>query len=784
MSMSLSEGICEDSAAAPGALPSGRQQADADGAAAFVGLDDFCIGSRLLEMQKELIEAGKALCRENVEPAAARLVESALQHLERQVCRIAVIGQIKAGKSTFVNSLAQRPYILPTDVNPWTAVITKLHFGEPEGRTSGALFQFFSPGEWRRLVSGGRAGKSDERLSQPPQLDHLREGLGEIERRAVCRLGAGFTGHLGKHHLFNAVTPELVERYVAAGRSPGGGKPEAGRGPNGAGQFSDITRTADLFFDPRPFGYPSIVIDTPGANDPHRARDEITLQHLGAADIYVVVLTAQQPLSAADLDLLRILRGLRQERIVVLVNRIDGLADIVQDSRDIASYVEARLKREFPNCEIPVVRGSAWWSRCALSFVSAPPAAASPLTPEFFKYARDCGAMTATEIDAWNRGSLPPDAMARALYAASGVREIAAILSELMLKSSAARSVARTAQTLASVSAAAKIALKKETEARACLIQQVESGALPGVEQRGGRERRLERLKDAVQRLGDLLDDAELRFQAAKQEGLEDTRTALDGAISRAAAQETELRRTLAASGGRLENWSCDAVRVRRQAAEAFSQAFVGAAEKIAGVRDETARCLNALLLDAARGEAEAGSDPEAASFFQDGAPLQAPSLAPLSRTVALDRPPQGDAAAQLSQRSPEDNMRRVEELIKSGFQPVTRELVDALDERLDEEIVHFVRLWAAVAPQVVKALIQNETRLARAYERLEKEGARRLLPALQRVKDEQAAQLVRLSRIEALDLDLAALADKARSLANGGCAPVFEEQIAQRGSP
>src|SRR5690606_14481018 len=59
---------------------------------------------------------------------AAPLLDAAKGQLEERTCRIAVIGQIKAGKSTFINALARRPGLLPTDINPWTVVVTALHF--------------------------------------------------------------------------------------------------------------------------------------------------------------------------------------------------------------------------------------------------------------------------------------------------------------------------------------------------------------------------------------------------------------------------------------------------------------------------------------------------------------------------------------------------------------------------------------------------------------------------------------------------------------------------------
>ena len=44
---------------------------------------------------------------------------------------IAILGQFKAGKSSFINSLVGRP-VLPVGVIPVTTVITRLHYGPVE----------------------------------------------------------------------------------------------------------------------------------------------------------------------------------------------------------------------------------------------------------------------------------------------------------------------------------------------------------------------------------------------------------------------------------------------------------------------------------------------------------------------------------------------------------------------------------------------------------------------------------------------------------------------------
>src|SRR5262249_4391344 len=83
---------------------------------------------------RNLIDALTGLSRdvESIcdEETAAQIRES-MAHINAISCRVAVVGQVKAGKSSFLNALMQRGDLLPTHVNPWTAVATRLHFGTP-----------------------------------------------------------------------------------------------------------------------------------------------------------------------------------------------------------------------------------------------------------------------------------------------------------------------------------------------------------------------------------------------------------------------------------------------------------------------------------------------------------------------------------------------------------------------------------------------------------------------------------------------------------------------------
>ena len=266
---------------------------------------------KLTALGTELAELGDA--------TIAAYVSGILALVDAQVCNIAVLGQMNSGKSTLVNAFIQQPDFLPAEITPWTTVVTNLHFGVPNAPRSGAVFEFFDADEWQRLAEGSaaharidRAADPEFRLADllPPGRRHAGKGQSRNWARNSRSCWAASTA-------FPTSRPACC-RNMSAPSPPSRSPTQAG-----TGEFSMITKAANLYFDLGGFFYPTLLIDTPGINDPFLVRDEITRQNLERANIFIIVVTARQPLSNADVDLLRILRGLDKDRIIVFVNKID-----------------------------------------------------------------------------------------------------------------------------------------------------------------------------------------------------------------------------------------------------------------------------------------------------------------------------------------------------------------------------------------------------------------------------------------------------------------------------
>lgn len=383
----------------------------------YENLTNISISAKLGEIREDVLECGKELEKE-VHGRVGGLVSDLLNELEGHACRIAFIGQVKAGKSSLINALIQRPNFLPTDVNPSTAVVTKLIIGSQSRGADTALFHFFTDEEWNGLIAQGPV---QQKRSQMFSLPASRQKLNELQRRAEKRLGKKYNELIGKHHLFSAVTPNILHQYVSAS--------EQFSDRDGA-VYSDITRMAEIFLESKPYLYPSVLIDTPGVNDLFFVRDDITYANLADADVYVLLLTAQQPLSRGDLSLLRLLRGLQKDKVIAIVNRIDCLTNPSDEVEPLEDFVRQTLARECPQAAIPVVSVSALWATMALSLGAN--GVQFPMTETFMQYAKSSGFGTSLQTTGGGqRTHFNPDDR-EMLIACSGIPRVTKLISSLI----------------------------------------------------------------------------------------------------------------------------------------------------------------------------------------------------------------------------------------------------------------------------------------------------------------------------------------------------------------
>jgi len=332
---------------------------------AVAGLDAFAQKTQAIQTA---VGTAKKLGDENSAKIAAQL-EAKIEAFEPSVT---MIGQIKSGKTSLVNCMIGRPDLLPTDVNPWTSVVTSLHMSpEPIASETRARFCFFEENEWDRLIAGGgRIGELANRAGADEELAKIRAQVEQMRQKSKLRLGDRFELLLGQQHEYGYFDHELVERYVCLGDDFDDSASKQ------QGRFADITRSADLFFHQPALPIRLCIRDTPGVNDTFMMREQITIRAIRDSRICVVVLSAHQALSSTDLALVRLISNVKSNEVIIFVNRIDELSEpstqVVQ-IRD--SIIETLAKTDGPK-DAEIIFGSAIWAQGAMvgSFSRVPEA--------------------------------------------------------------------------------------------------------------------------------------------------------------------------------------------------------------------------------------------------------------------------------------------------------------------------------------------------------------------------------------------------------------------------
>jgi len=672
----------------------------------FTSLTDARITTRLGEIKTRLLSLGEEL-EGGVHRRVAGFVHDLLKEVEGHSCRIAVIGQIKAGKSSLVNALTQRPDLLPTDVNPSTAVITKLYFGGPAEKNNSALFHFFSDEEWERIMTGGRAGTMTMQRNAAVNRTRLQEQLEGLRDRAETRLGRQLPSLLGKHHLFKSVTSSVLERYVSAGDNASEtNEPEPGP------HFSDITKIAEVYLEGQPLGYPAVIIDTPGVNDPFLVRDEITHGNLGDADIYLVVLTAQQPLSKSDLALLRMLRGLQKDRIIAVVNRVDIVEGEAEDYDRLTAFVQEALRQEFPHASIPVILASACWGNAALHADKEEMAAA--LGPSLAAFAAWTGCAKAEDVLSWDRDRNWPHArIAKVFYKASGVPAIIAAISRLIGHSVAEERILPTASTLGAIAENTATSVRHNLKT---MQGKVQSPALQPVpllrDQAMHTLRQLERLLAHIE---DSLRLADQDLNTALTEELHRLGKYMVFRTDQFAEHQGELLASLTYSPELRSAFQEESFQLRSQLAEDFYKYIT-----------DIAKLLMAKQRDAESDLRQATKDtlPEIDNVLHFG--FQAPSFAPpsiipLSKTTAFDLEDFWETRLEAGGGSAPDEVNAFRDLVRSEFGDLIDELLKLAESALKDHVLAALRRLRFLSYSAIYPIAQQLQHLAEA---LQKTGA------------------------------------------------------------
>jgi len=224
---------------------------------------------------------------------------------ENRKLNIGVIGQVKAGKSSFLNSLLfHGAEVLPKASTPKTATLTKMEYAE-QNRIH---VEYYTPEEWE-VLEDNAAVDSEEDIYQS-----AREIVSMVERSRIEPL----------HYLEKGVDNELFDSYEHLIAHLNDYVGEDGR-------FTPLVKAVTLFLNKEEFKGISIV-DTPGLNDPIASRTIRTKEFMEVCDVVFFLSQTGSFLDKSDWALLSTqLPQKGVKKLVLVASKFDsGIRDVLR----------------------------------------------------------------------------------------------------------------------------------------------------------------------------------------------------------------------------------------------------------------------------------------------------------------------------------------------------------------------------------------------------------------------------------------------------------------------
>ncbi len=542
----------------------------------MVSVADIGAGSsRKIKQLERLIESVR---RPDV-PDVDKVFGNVLDKLRTSSVRLLVVGQVKAGKSSLINALTGVGNFLPTEVNPWTAVITNLHFGHPDKADCGGEFQLFSESEWDRMLHGDSETRIlAEELLPGFSSTLLQVQVEEMRESAKVRLGSMYHHLLGKKHVFNKISPEILDRYVSAGYGDG---QEAGAT---AGRFSGITKSAEVFMPPGPFRVPVTVSDTPGINDPFLVRDEITTRSFRNADIFIVALSVHQALNTPDVALLKMLSMHPGKTTLIFVNRIDELDDPSVAVPDVLRNLDARLQAELDQSNYTLIAGSAAWGRIAVNGSDADVAAATG-SAAFKSYWQDFGDADDTPLR-------------EKLHVVSGLDTLATAISEIIAAGPTETLLSSAVSEVCGAVSLLKTVLKDQVDRHDNALLDVDDiDAIIATEQH-----RIENLAMLADALQDVSNEARAALLGNGDVVFKSVMNTINATVGAFVDAQTHSLQDAFGEDGSVSNWRLDTVdlcaRVEQQICDSYGEGRKGLDRILAGFAEKISALVTPVVGD------------------------------------------------------------------------------------------------------------------------------------------------------------------------------------------
>ena len=247
-----------------------------------------------------------------------------IDKLNKDTLTIGVIGQMKCGKSTFLNSFVFEDDILPAATTPMTAALSVITYGEQKK----IVAEFYTEDEWeeQKIQASRSLQEVEGNTLEESKIKAAKELVEQSDK-----LGANLPSYLGKTQ--SDTFDNLIE-YVGA-----------------EGKYISITKSVTIYY-PKEYLKGVEIVDTPGFNDPIVSREERTKAFLKKADVVLLMLYAGRPFDSTDRDIL--FKNVGQcgtGKVLIGINKYDIPYQNGETEDEIKEYVREQLRNACRECD-------------------------------------------------------------------------------------------------------------------------------------------------------------------------------------------------------------------------------------------------------------------------------------------------------------------------------------------------------------------------------------------------------------------------------------------------
>lgn len=241
-----------------------------------------------------------------------------IDKINNDVLTLGVIGQMKCGKSTFLNAFVFGDTVLPSATTPMTAALSVITYGENKKLVA----EFYTADEWAEQKL--QASRSLDEVAGNTMEESKVKAAKELVSKSA-NLPVNVNAFLGKTQ---EDTFENLKEYVGAD-----------------GKFVSITKSVTIYY-PHEYLKGVEIVDTPGFNDPIVSREERTKDFLKRADVILLMLYASRAFDSTDRAIL--FKNVRQcgiGKILIGVNKYDIAYGNGETEAQIVSNVKEQIEK-------------------------------------------------------------------------------------------------------------------------------------------------------------------------------------------------------------------------------------------------------------------------------------------------------------------------------------------------------------------------------------------------------------------------------------------------------